>query len=88
MAEFHSDTPNVLLFEAMPFAPLTMTAMVTKGPNEYKYPPYTFTFRSHCDLYLRSSVNVTLEWMEPCSQVEFGGVLAREGSFTVNLETK
>ncbi len=88
MAEFHSDTPNVLMFEDMPFGSQTVTAIVSRGPEHYKYPPYTFMLRSHCEITLRDSVSITLEWMEPCAMVEFGGPLGRAMSFTVNKLTE
>jgi hypothetical protein len=84
MAEFHSDTPNVLLFEYMPFGSQTVTAIVSRGPELYKYPPYTFWLRSNCDITLRSGVNITLEWMEPCALVEFAGPIGRTMTFTIN----
>jgi hypothetical protein len=88
MAEFHSDTPNVLMFEYMPFGSQTLTAIVSRGPERYKYPPYTFWFRSHCEITMRSGVDITLEWMEPCAMVEFGGPIGRSKAFTVNKMTE
>jgi hypothetical protein len=64
------------------------TVPIDQGPSAYKFPPLTFLFRSQCDPLLRSELQIIVEWMEPCSMVEFGGPIAREGSFDVNMETE
>ncbi len=72
----------------MPFGSQTITAIISRGPELYTYPPMTFWFRSQCEITLRSGMDITLEWMEPCAMVEFGGPLGRAMAFTVNKQTE
>ena len=77
-----------IIYEFIDFGSIKTKVAISQGPEAYKYPPLKILFRSTCDHLLLSSVSITLEWMEPCSQVEFGGPIAREGTFYVNMETE
>ena len=77
-----------ITYEFIDYGSIKTTVAISQGPAAYEYPPLKFLFRSKCDHLLFSSVSITLEWMEPCSQVEFGGPIAREGTFYVNMETE
>lgn len=57
---------------------------VFRGPVKYKYGALKVGFRSKCDHSLKDEVELPIEYLRPCSVVQFAGSLKESQQFIVN----
>jgi hypothetical protein len=48
-----------------------MTVEISRGPNKYDYDPIELSFRSVCDLQVRTSLLLTVSFVRNCARAEF-----------------
>lgn len=57
---------------------------IFRGPLKYKYEPLTVGLRSKCEPTRQATVEVPIEFLQPCSTVQFAANLAEDQYFVMN----